>query len=405
VVNAYKNGTVMVGMALPYDGIGIGFPANLASDHVVFTVGAANLNNGPFQYSGIPESDGISFDTKDINLIAPGVDLLTTVTGNQKYDKVSGTAASAALTTGIISLLQAAESDLTPDDIAHILEKTAAPVGSPGYNDKSGYGLIDAGAAMNYVQSHDIKHGTTTDAEIQKVANNRKITLFSASAWEEVASSVYFADIYKVTYTIPLVPSPNNDLWFNAKGTYGWSYANPNSQNKWVNVELLNDHATITTYIYNLYNYIGQHVGWHPASPNTVQLHYSYVGQIQTPPPPSLEVTISGPNRVNSGQSATFSANVLRADGPVSYQWYYRRTGDSGPLWHIPLNNSSSSFSHTFYGPDEKISIAGVKIKVTSGGETATDILNFPVYGQGCSDGPAGDEGIGISGTIPAPCD
>jgi hypothetical protein len=49
VKNAYENGSVVVGKALEYNGYGVGFPANLASDHVVFTIGAFDpIDNEPF---------------------------------------------------------------------------------------------------------------------------------------------------------------------------------------------------------------------------------------------------------------------------------------------------------------------------------------------------------------------
>jgi hypothetical protein len=249
VKNAYENGSVVVGKALEYNGYGIGFPANLASEHVVFTIGSADLSGESYQYSGIPESDDTSNDPEDINVIAPGVDLQTTLTGNQEYGSVSGTSASAALGAGVISLLQSAEHDLTPDDVAHIFEKTALPLGSPGYDNQGGYGLMDAGAAMDYVQNHDIKHATTTDGQTTEVSSGESMTLYPG-IWKELRSGIYVVEKkHKVTYTIPLVPSPDNDLWVNAKGTFGWSPANPNDQNRYAEVELFNDRAEVTTYI------------------------------------------------------------------------------------------------------------------------------------------------------------
>lgn len=285
VKNAYESGSVVIAGALPYDGIlPLGFPANLASEHVVLTVGAYNSSTQqPFQFSGTPAGDDVSNDPRDINLIAPGVNLLTTLPGGNQYGDVSGTYASAALATGIVSLLQAAEGDLTPDDVAHILEKTAAPVGGPGYDDKNGFGIIDAGAAMDFVNNNDIKHGTATDGQVEEIFSGEPITFYSNSIWSIFAAGAYYADKYKVTYTIPLVPSSNNDLWFNAEGTLGLSGANPNDQNRYANVEMFNDHAEVKMFIYKLFTTSGQDLGWHPASPETVQLSYSYVGEIAAP--------------------------------------------------------------------------------------------------------------------------
>jgi hypothetical protein len=299
--------------------------------------------------------------------------------GNQEYGSVSGTSASAALGAGVISLLQSAEQDLTPDDITHILEKTALPLGSPGYDNQGGYGLMDAGAAMNYVQNHDIKHGTTTDGQVQQIYSGVGVTLYS-SAWEEVASGAYLADIHKVTYTIPLVPSQNNDLWFNAKGTYGWSGAVPNDQNRYANVELHNDHATVTTFIYKLYNTAGGEVGWHPTSPDNLQLSYSYVGEI---PAPQLEVDITGPTLLESGQQGTWTANLENGSGSYNYQWYYRNSMQDS--WHASGSNSAT-YSRTFFNASSSINMAGVRVVVTGNGENAEAVQSVTVGAQGCTD-------------------
>ncbi len=377
VKDAYLDGSVVVGKAIEYNGTGIGFPANLASDHIAFTVGAYNnVSLSSYEYSSTPEATSISYDTDDINVIAPGINMLTTLYGNTEYGEVSGTSASAALSAGIISLLQAANPSLTPDDIAHILEKTASPIGGGGYDNKSGFGIIDAGAALDYVTNNEIKHGTSTDTQIEQVASNRKITLFS-SAWKEVASGTYFADIHKVTYTIPLVPSSTNDLWFNAKGTLGWSAANPNSQNRYAKVELFSDHATVTTYIYDIISNISGETsfGWYPAGPSEAQLSYSYVGEI---PPEPLSTTISGIPYVNDGQSAAFTANVSNAKGAINYQWYYRQEPYSSWI----SGGTGSSFTHTFYSaPGGETAHSAVKVVVNSAGETASDIHSVDVYG------------------------
>jgi len=352
VRNAYESGTVVVGSALPYNGIlPLGLPANLASDHVVLTVGAANETNDPFQFSGTPEGDDVSSNPRDINLIAPGVDLLSTLPDGNQYGNVSGTSASAALGTGIISLLQAAEVDLTPDDVAHILEKTAAPVGGPGYDNDSGFGLIDAGAAMDFVDTHDIKHATTTDGQVEQVDSGRQITLFS-SVWKELASGTYFADVYEVTYTIPLVPSASNDLWFNAGETLGWSAANSNDQNRFANVELFNDHATVTTYIYDVSSSVlGQSIGWFPASPDNVQLSYSYVGEKPNPfpSPGGLNVTIVGGGSAYVGQQKNWTADVSQGSSPYSYSWQKKEEGQS----NFYIVGTGSSYTETISGTED----------------------------------------------------
>lgn len=380
VKNAYLDDVVIVGAGLPYDGtFPLGFPANLGSDHVVFTVGAANETNDPFQFSGTPESDGTSYNPDDINLIAPGVDLQTTLPGGNQYGNVSGTNASAALTTGIISLLQDAEGDLTPDDVAHILEKTAAPVGGPGYDQDSGFGIIDAGAAMNYVDNYDIKHGIATNGQMEQIFDDRQITLVS-SAWAELASGVYFVDEYEVTYTIPLIPSPDNDLWFNAKGTYGWTPANPNDQNRYAKVELFNDHAKVTTYIYDVLSGVGgQDIGWFPASPENVQLSYSYVGEIAPPP---LTVSIDGPRGILTAGNYTWEAEPENGNGSYSYEWEYKPS--LGASWTTVATTKSYS---RFVSQTSSTRHIYLRVTANSGSEQDFLIANIAVNGNGCPPG------------------
>lgn len=274
--NAYVDGSVVVGKATEYNGKVIGFPAEFSSEHVAVGVGASDLSGRFYEYSSTPEPDGISYNDKDIDVIAPGVNMETTLPTANAYGKFSGTGASAALVTGIVSLLQAANPSLTTDDIKFILHKTAVPVGSGGYQPQTGYGLVDAGAAMDYVNFHTITHGTITSGSVQKIVSNKSITLLSG-IWGDLSSDVYTADIYKVTFTIPLDPFSYHDVWYDASGTYGWSQSNPNDQTRYAEVQYQNSgssQATVTTYIYYLTNINGQQF-WRPSSPSNLHLGYT----------------------------------------------------------------------------------------------------------------------------------
>ncbi|MFU7529463.1 S8 family peptidase [Qipengyuania sp. ASV99] len=139
----------------PVEGFG------LASSEQVITVGAAGLDDlrAPFSNYG-----------SAIDLLAPGVDILSLrarrtdtlrdipganytpgaayVGEDRRYYRASGTSFAAPIVTGIASLLLSARPELTPAQLRNILISTARDVGIPGVDQFSGYGMVNAAAAL-----------------------------------------------------------------------------------------------------------------------------------------------------------------------------------------------------------------------------------------------------------------
>jgi len=139
---------------------------------------------------------------------------------------VNTTAASAGLVTGVASLLLDYDANLTPDDIREVLRRTADDVGDPGFDTKTGYGILDAQAAFDYVQERDFVRGVATNGTSQKVRDNEPVTLFK-SPWGVLSSGQYSADVYKVTFTVSLPSGASHDVWYRSADTEGWGFANP----------------------------------------------------------------------------------------------------------------------------------------------------------------------------------
>ncbi|MDR9415477.1 MAG: S8 family serine peptidase, partial [Gracilimonas sp.] len=97
-----------------------------------------------------------------------------------------------------------------------------------------------------------------------------------------------------------------------------------------------------------------------------------------------VQVTVSGPTVRQSGEQGTWTANATDGTGSYSYQWYYRNT-PTDP-W-TPSGPNSSSYSHTFYNTSGSLQSSGVKVEVTSGGETAEDDVTIGVQSEGCAPG------------------
>ncbi|MCP5068550.1 MAG: S8 family serine peptidase [bacterium] len=105
-----------------------------------------------------------------IDLVAPGTDVLSLrarrsdlmqdipgvryeagegfVGDDRRYYRASGTSFSAPIVAGVASLLLSKQPTLTPDEVERMLVHSARDVGVPGVDHYTGYGLVDARAAL-----------------------------------------------------------------------------------------------------------------------------------------------------------------------------------------------------------------------------------------------------------------
>lgn len=106
-----------------------------------------------------PEEDGpASFSNRHsgLDLLAPGIKLKT---ANIKGEAVTvnGTSYSTAWVTGIAASLLTADPTLTPYRIRQVLCNTARDICSEGYDEDSGWGVVDLAAAMAKLQAEGRK--------------------------------------------------------------------------------------------------------------------------------------------------------------------------------------------------------------------------------------------------------
>jgi subtilisin family serine protease len=130
----------------------------------VLTVGATHVNDRAAAFSNHGDQ---------VDLVAPGVDVLSLrarftdanyrpgVAGNevytvgdnvvgedQRYLHVSGTSFSAPIVTGTASLILAVHPELTGSEVERILIQTATDLEFPGKDPYTGYGMVNAQAAL-----------------------------------------------------------------------------------------------------------------------------------------------------------------------------------------------------------------------------------------------------------------
>ncbi len=107
-----------------------------------------------------------------IDIVAPGVDVLSTANG--AYEFRSGTAMAAAHVSGVAALLFSwGGTSMSAPQVREAIEQTAEDLGSPGHDDYYGHGLVNAekalafllaeGVPTNCAEVHDFGYGRLAD--------------------------------------------------------------------------------------------------------------------------------------------------------------------------------------------------------------------------------------------------
>ncbi len=133
-----------------------------ASFENVITVGASDTNDEHSNFSNWGSAVDISAPGNEIlSLRAARTDFIrimaksnyergaSYVGEHADYYRASGTSFAAPFVTGVASLLLTKYPDATPDDIKRMLLQSANDIGVPGVDQYTGYGLLDAGAALS----------------------------------------------------------------------------------------------------------------------------------------------------------------------------------------------------------------------------------------------------------------
>jgi serine protease AprX len=148
-------------------GVAVVFSAGNGGPNSFTSISPAN-NSGSFAVGSVDDtldiaassSRGPSACTDDIypEIVSPGVNIKTTdLTFNgvfpDSYTYVSGTSIAAPHTSGAMALLLNASPQLNVDDLESSLAQSAADLGSFGWDNDYGNGLVDVLAAYNLIQS------------------------------------------------------------------------------------------------------------------------------------------------------------------------------------------------------------------------------------------------------------
>ena len=116
----------------------VAFPGNCNG---VITVGAVDSNNQRASFSNYgPEMD----------VVAPGVNIMSSYKGNaSSYTSMSGTSMATPFVSGVTALVRAANPELTSTEVTQIIDAATTDLGTAGFDNYYGYGLVDADQAVD----------------------------------------------------------------------------------------------------------------------------------------------------------------------------------------------------------------------------------------------------------------
>ncbi len=212
-----------------------------AASRGVLLVAASGNDNGPVGYPaafsefmavGATDSSDrrASFSNygSQLEIAAPGVSIRSTYPGNT-YRSLSGTSMATPHVSAVAALVKSANPSLTAGQIRQILRNTAEDLGSAGWDQYFGYGLVDAQAAVAAAggggggdtfqlrfESYDwdianevdvIVNGNEVNWESQGLAGNNQFKTFTL----DVSAYVTSVNSFTVTF-IDNYGNYNNDI-------------------------------------------------------------------------------------------------------------------------------------------------------------------------------------------------
>ncbi len=286
----------------------------------VIAVGATQNNDerSPFSTMGT-----------HIDFVAPGGvnsdntnarNIYTTTIGGG-YTFVNGTSFAAPQVAGLASLLKGFNSNLTNDDIRQIIRLTADDRGTPGFDPEFGYGRINAGNALSFInEPNEVVHGISNGGSTTKT--NLQQWVFTGSDWMLglAAGTYYDVDRYKVTkrvvFDAPFCSPPT--IWLRERQSACLNAANPNDGIPWVQITNLTETGfNVTYYVYYVRkNSANQTINkWVPANITQSKVAYTAIGEINI-------AGTTGPiigSSIVCSSNTTFTLNSLPENCNVSW--------------------------------------------------------------------------------------
>ena len=201
----------------------------LAENPYLITVAATTSSDARASYSNFGAN---------IDVAAPGSSIYTTYTSGG-YKSVSGTSFASPATAGVVALIMAANSSLSPNDVEGILESSAVDLGNAGWDPKFGHGRVNAGNAI--LMATQTSNSDTKEPVVTIVSPG-----FDATVSGNVSVDVSASDNTGVSEVV---------LYANGQ-VVGTDRTAP-YQFSWDSIPESNGNATLTAYAYDAANNTG----------------------------------------------------------------------------------------------------------------------------------------------------
>ncbi len=188
---AYAKGAVMV-VAAGNEGVDVSNYGIAGSDKVL-TVASTGFDDQRAIFSNWGKKVSVAAPGLDVlSLRARRTDVLLGMEGvkytagaayvgeDKRYYRASGTSFSAPLVSGLASLMLANDPSLTNRQVMAIIKSTARDVGTPGVDQYTGYGIIDARAALSAPKDYFLFAGIDK-VEVVKKGGNQTVRVYGTA--------------------------------------------------------------------------------------------------------------------------------------------------------------------------------------------------------------------------------
>jgi subtilisin family serine protease len=227
----------------------------------------------------------------EIDVAAPGgqdtlapwyENIVTTSVGGDGYASWLGTSFAVPHVTGVASLLKSHYPNLYNDDIAHIIYYGADDKGTPGWDSQFGWGRLDADSAFKLMKAPNVfAQYSASGGYNYSTSGYYQAVLYG---FESPAAGSYVVKRHEVRKSVSFqfTYSDLPKAWGRGPASSGLPPESPIMPFKFCEVvpgTITGTGCELRSYVYEVWNILGQFLGWVPCQPSQVTFGYSVLGK------------------------------------------------------------------------------------------------------------------------------
>ncbi len=220
------------------------------------------------------------------------------------YRYAGGTSFAAPHVTGLVGLLDSYNGLAAyGSNFRNVIINTTTNMYGDGWDDLSGYGRVNARAALDYIDRPNTVYSPCFDNDHAPYRGNvSELQPWLFRGTRELADTHYIVKQYEVLYNAfftdcDLIDEPFNEtpiVWGIDNLTHGWSGANPNGGlRKCDVVEVGTYYVTLRTWVYEVWTVGLDYLGFYPNHWEDCTFAYTVIADATPAPPHSLTVSAS----------------------------------------------------------------------------------------------------------------